>query len=291
MNQVMGQPSTSGDLTIDADVIRACLGDHRNADRCEFPTVLGADPGGSATTGAIIHVCALRHLRDGRHLVIRVGHVVGWQALHDLMSLLNVQVAVVDGAHDPTKGREFCEAFPGRVWLAYYLTQPVKGDAPVKPDRKTRTLNLDRTATLDLSASRLLQQQDMLPLCDAATHQEMVLQLTAMQRGEEIGADGLPRAYWQETRPDHLRHAHNYATVAALYLASFPSLPEGWAGMGPVPGHEVTGLNVETGQVETRRLRAPSDPPSVAGSGRPTEPPGDLVARMYPALKRKPPAA
>ena len=195
LNQVMGQPSTSGDLTIDAGVVQACLGDHRNAERCEEPTVLGADPGGSAVTGAVIHICVMRRLPDGKHQVVRMGHVLGWEALSQVMELMNVRVAVVDGAHDPTKAREFCEAFPGRVWLAYYLTQPVKGDEPVKADRRTRTLNLDRTATLDLSASRLLRQQDVLPLCDAATHQEMVLQLTAMQRGQEIANDGLPRAF------------------------------------------------------------------------------------------------
>ena len=211
LNQVMGQSSTSGELTIDEDIIQACLGEQLNAERDDGPCFMGVDP------GAVIHVAVGGRSAAPRQYV-RMGHVDTWEQLAQLMALFNVQMAVVDGAYDATKAREFAAQFPGRVWLAYYTTQPIKGDEPVRRSTKQRRLDLDRTATLDVSAQRLVMQQDSLPRCDFATHQEMVSQLTAMVRGTETGADGRPRAFWQEVRADHIRHAHNYATVAAELL-------------------------------------------------------------------------
>jgi hypothetical protein len=143
-----------------------------------------------------------------------------------------------------------------------------------------------------MSAARLLNQQDALPRCDYATRLEMVQQLTAMVRGTRLGSDDLPQHYWQEMRDDHLRHAHNYATVAATIMTSAPKVPDvlkqaGGHGMMQV----ITGINAVTGKEGTVVAKQyPQEPPGVIDerTGRAVGwlDPGDVYA---PLKKRKPP--
>jgi hypothetical protein len=55
-----------------------------------------------------------------------------------------------------------------------------------------------------------------------------------MQRGMQTGPDGPPRAFWAETGPDHLRHAHNYPTVAADLVGN--DMRVSYVRQGPMPG-------------------------------------------------------
>ncbi len=226
-NQVMGQPAASEELAVNEAVVQACIGEHRPAERDDGPCFLGADP------GRVIHYCIGKRLPDGQRQYLQVGSVPTWEALADLMPLFNVRLAVIDGAYDATKAKEFSHRFPRRVLLAYYPRQPIKGEDPVVINEDSRLVYLDRTTTLDIAADRLILQRDVLPMADHATHREMVAQLTAMQRGMEVGTDGIPKAFWAETGPDHLRHAHNYASVAAEQMGG--DMKISYVRQGPLP--------------------------------------------------------
>ncbi len=285
INQVMGQPSTSGELTIDEAIINACMGEHRDADADAGPCFLGADP------GAVIHYMIGKRADDDRHKYVSVGHVNTWDGLHRLMDLFNVRCAVIDGAYDPTKAREFVAAYPGRAWLAYYPSQPIRGTEPIRSDRNQRKVDLGRTDTLDVSAARLIEQRDILPRCDYDTHRELVSQLTAMVRGTKLGANNLPVNFWQEVRADHLRHAHNYATVAATLGGGIPSLPDVYKNM-PAGGSIVTGIDAVTGKEVTLSARDYVIEPEgvIDRDPRAPIPPGPAsdaaIIATYPAMKK-----
>ena len=282
LNQVMGQPSTSGDLTIDEAVIEACIGEQAAVTASDGPCFMGADP------GAVIHYMIGRRLPGGHHEYIAVGHAQTWDDLHQVARLCGVRCVVIDGAYDPTKAREFVTTFPGRGWLAYYPNQPITGSEPITLNRDLQRVLLGRTDTLDMSAGRLLDQRDILPRCDYATHREMVSQLTAMVRGTKLGANNLPVHFWQEVRDDHLRHAHNYATVAATIMGNVPEMPAVLKGAAGGPTQEITAFNADTGREETVVVkRQVQEPPGVIDEQTGSAQSAVDVGAVYPALAKK----
>jgi hypothetical protein len=156
------RPSTlnySGTARVDMSI-----GEHAAVTADDGPCFMGADP------AAVIHYVVGKRLPEGRHQYLAVGHATSWEELRHVAALLNVRCVVIDAAYDPTKAREFVASFPGRAWLAYYPTQPIKGAEPVRTNRGEHRVDLGRTDTLDMSAARLLEQRDILPRCDYATH-------------------------------------------------------------------------------------------------------------------------
>lgn len=289
LNQVMGQPATTPGLEIDPELIARLWGSHRQQERSEGPCFLGADPGGGVKGGLRIHFAVGKREGD-RHVWLRMGHVGSWEELDGLMAAFNVRTAVVDGAFDATPAREFCKRYPRRCWLAFYANQPIKGREMVRLNREQRVADLDRTGVLDDSANRLIMQLDVLPRGSAAEDREIATQLCAMVRGMETGGDGLPKAYWRETGPDHLRHAHSYGTVAAgLFEQGAPpvELVRQAAGIGA--GHMITAINQSTGQLETVEVRSARDivePTGLESLQSPGEAALALAERTYPALVR-----
>ena len=117
-------------------VVDACIGETRLADQDDGPCFLGVDPGRVIhyVIGKRLAVVGDRRLRDKRRRsaeglttrsqYLRVDSVPTWEALANLMSLFQVRMAVIDGAYDATKAKEFSHKFPKRVLLAY------KGEVP-----------------------------------------------------------------------------------------------------------------------------------------------------------------
>ena len=214
-NQVMGWPATSGELTVDEAILEACTDwDRPAADSAiSTRTFLGADP------GRVIHYQIGQFGPKGTHVFLRIGEAKTWEDLAAVMEVYRVRLAVVDGAYDPTKAQEFARKFKNRVWLSYYAPAEVKGE-PIRRSKEYGYLNVDRTVSLDNSANRLIMGDDRFPkFADERDRAAWVSQMTAMVRGVKQAADGSIEFFWQETRPDHYRHAHNYATVAATIMA------------------------------------------------------------------------
>jgi hypothetical protein len=159
-----------------------------------------------------------------------------WDGLARLMRAFRASICVVDALPETTKAGDFARDFPGRVLLAYYPTMPIKGSDPIRENKAEQKVDLDRTVTLDQSAQRLIEQRDLFCPMPDQDRREFTLQMTAMQRALVTGADGRPVARWQETRADHYRHAHNYATAAAALAGhTINRLPEVYrAGAQPI---------------------------------------------------------
>jgi plasmid stability protein len=227
MNQVCGVSATSGELEIDEEVLAGCV----DLDREESTSAgggrvfLGADPG-----KVISWVVGVEGADDTR-LYLRAGEAETWADLEQVMKVYRVRLAVVDGAYDPTAAQEFAKKFPRRVFLTYYAKQPLKGTTPVRESEQKGYLDLDRTVTLDRTANRLIMGQDRFPrFGDGRKWERFVSQMTAMVRGvreeeDSLTAEKMRLFFWQEIRPDHWRHAHNYATVAADIMQGKTGVP------------------------------------------------------------------
>jgi len=226
-NDVLGLPKSSGELAINADVLA--------------PLMVGYPQWEAAPEGEVCFAGVDQSPRENEHRVMIGGidaegchnyvHLerCGWERLHDLMSLFRIQFLVVDAMPETSQARKLRDAFPGRVFLAWYANQPLQAaDAQsvvIDKTRREESVKLDRTAVLDRSARRLILQEDYFPGMDARTRDAFMSEMTNMSRATELDAHGQPVAKWLAVGPDHYRHTHSYATVAAEMLAR-------WGGRG-----------------------------------------------------------
>lgn len=211
-NDVLGLPKASGDLALNQETMAQALVGFPPAARADR-SFAGCDQSPKPDNHRVmIGVVDAEGCTAYVHL-----EVCGWDRLAELMTLFNVEVLVVDALPETSKARELRDAFPGRVYLAYYPNQAVlkrANEDNIVLNRRDGQVDLDRTATLDQSARRLRMGQDFFCAMPAALRTQVVTEMTNMVRGTEKDDHGQPRSFWAATGPDHWRHAHNYATAA-----------------------------------------------------------------------------
>jgi hypothetical protein len=287
-NQVCGQQATSGELTIDEEVLSNCVDQERlEAEIAAGGRVfLGADPG-----RVISWVVGVERANDTR-VYLAAGEADGWAELEAVMRTYRVRLAVVDGAYDPTAAQAFAKKFKRRVLLTYYAKTPLKGE-PIRESKTKGYLDLDRTVTLDRSANRLIMGLDRFPrFPDLHQWERFVSQMTAMVRAVREEDDGTRVFFWQEVRPDHWRHAHNYATVAADIMQGKTGvpIPESLQKMLGTSGERMVAVEQATGKpqaivvekVDANQIENIQNAPMHNATG---QRPGTLAEEMYPALK------
>ena len=147
------------------------------------------------------------------------GEVEGFEGLGLVMKRFNVERCVIDALPETTKAREFQGSQrQGVVWLAYYVTQRIgtKRAEPVQWNPEEGVVNLDRTRTLDLTLAGFYDGVSTLP-ANARAVRDYYGHLTALVRVvEESGAGRQKVARYVDTGADHLAHAENYVSVAAM---------------------------------------------------------------------------
>ena len=259
-NHVLGLPATSGELLVDEEIVSRLLG---RTERCEIhdgPCFAGVD------VGQILHICIGHQAPDGTRLYHWVGET-DWANLDQLLKLHNVRVCVIDALPETTMAQALARTFRRRVLLAYYTTQPIKGGEPIKADWGQSRVDLDRTVVLDRSAERLIMERDVFCPLPHEQRKQFVEQMTAMARATEQDAQNRPRVVWQQTGPDHYRHAHSYATVAADLMAGMGSSVTILRQGGPVIGSQFRSPNGQ--QVG---MRHEEEPPMLDQYGQPVDP-------------------
>lgn len=241
-NDVLGLPKASGELAINEDVLAQVM--------------VGYPQWEAAPEGVVCFAGCDQSPRENEHRVL-IGAIdgegchsyvhlerCGWDRLAELMHLFRVQFLVVDAMPETSQARKLRDAFPGRVFPAWYSINALQNaDAQsviIDRTRREESVKLDRTAVLDRSARRLIMQEDYFPGMDARTRETFVAEMTNMSRATELDAHGQPQARWIAVGPDHYRHTHTYATIAAEMLAR-------WSG-----GLDITYLDLTPGTVEKK---------------------------------------
>lgn len=267
-NEVLGLPKASGDLAVNEEVLAKVMVGFPPVARSEEPTFAGCDQSPRPDNHRVL-IGTID--AEGAHSYIHL-EVCGWDRLAELMHLFNIQRLVIDAMPETSKARELAAQFPNRVYLAWYAAQPLKGAdrENIVLDRREHKVNLDRTATLDHSARRLELQQDFFCAMPADLRRLFVTEMTNMVRGTEVDEHGQPRSFWQNTGPDHWRHAHNYATVAGHLFARWSGGPKVTSlEIGPGLPREVE--DPQTGRKLTVRPGHIPVPEGVVGPGTPVE--------------------
>jgi len=267
-NQILGLPKSSGELAISEETMAKVLVGFPALERSEQPTWAGCDQSSAENRHRVL--IGLDDA-DGAAAYVHV-EVCGWDRLADLMHLFNIERLVLDALPETSKARELQQQFPGRVYLAYYPTMPVKkptheGTFTLDRKRNADLVNIDRTASLDVSARRVRTEQDTFCALPAELRKTLVAEMCNMARGVEMDQHGQPRAFWQNTGPDHFRHAHNYATVARALFQLGTGGPEyvsialdGWS--------EREVVDEETGETHVIRPGYIPMPEGVVGPGK-----------------------
>lgn len=238
-NEVLGLPKSSGELEISEEILAQVMVGFPPAVESDQPTFAGCDQSPKENS----HRLLIGTIDAEGAFAYMHAEVCGWDRLAELMRLFHIDVLVIDALPESSKARELREQFPGRVYLAWYPSQPVKrGEAEnIRLDRRAGEVQLDRTATLDVSARRLRLQQDFFCAMRAKVRETFIAEMMATARAMERDDDGQPHARWISTGPDHFRHAHNYATVAGLLFSTWGSGPSMTSlDLGTSPEPEVT---------------------------------------------------
>lgn len=217
VNQDLGLPykPRGGQLTM--ETLDACIRDYAHG------PVAGERPFMGVDVGKVLHVVVRGPLNaSGERPQRFAGEAESFAELGILMKQFNAQTVVIDAAPETHKAREFQAQWPdGRVWLARYTegSGEERYSDPVRWDKKEGIVSMDRTRCLDMTFARFRVQENTLPangrdLRDYYDH--LLAQTRIVDDPTKRGRSGKAVARYVNDRPDHLGHAENYCTAAAM---------------------------------------------------------------------------
>jgi hypothetical protein len=189
--------------------------DHLNfirSDDSQSVTAMGVD------VGRLLHV-VIRSMRveaDRGRAQIWAGSVRQFDELDALMLRYNVECVVIDALPETRMALSFQQRHPpGRVWLAYYFSDPKRVD-PITWNYSDGQVSIDRTRSLDSLLAGFASGELTLPrhardVEDCYAHWQSIRRvLRKDSKGNEIPA-------WVEVGADHMVHAENYVRAAILH--------------------------------------------------------------------------
>lgn len=226
-NQDLGEPYTPRGGRLTDTVLDWCRRDYGMGAVQGERTTMGVDVG--SLLNVVIRGPASPE--TGERPLRFAGAVPEFGDLARLMREYNVRRMVIDALPETRKAREFQAAFgKGRVWLAYYTTQPTgtRKESAIDLDWGEGVMNLDRTRTLDAMFAGFYEPETRLLPANARDIRDYYAQLKAPVRVLETTARGDLVARYVEEGADHYAHAENYEQVA------FMAFGNDWEG-GPLP--------------------------------------------------------
>lgn len=209
-NYDLGISYSSATTVLSRETIYRCVGDHHFMDGAlGSKFVMGVD------VGTMLHYWIEEvQVGDKPARVVKVDFCKSFDTLHQLMRRFNIQCCVIDARPESRKAKEFAEAYRyGRVWRCDYEYHGLKS-----PQRNwnERLLRADRTISMDISHGRFIAGDFVLPKGFMTKYGgEIVKHLTCIARVKEVRPNGSEVYVWDnQNKPDHWRHAANYATIA-----------------------------------------------------------------------------
>lgn len=143
-----------------------------------------------------------------------IGEVDDFGKVAELMHRYQVNMCCVDHEPEGRLARALAEQFPGRVYLAHFITP--RSTMMFQPDADMRTVGVKRTELLDATFDAIRQQRNLLP---AEKPPRYVDQMQALSRVKVEAAGGMERGEYQSVAPDDFAFAEAYDTLALqVYL-------------------------------------------------------------------------
>ena len=207
-NHVLGIPwLSSEDKVSEAQVLSLCDPQILMRGDSVVPTVMGIDQGSK------LHCVVLLPTGDKQRLVW-CGELDNFEQVDNVITKFKVSEFVIDALPEMRKARELVEKHKYKGWLCYYNDNQ-KGNYAWKEDDRivsvNRTESLD-VGTLSIHRCRLLLPQRVPMIEMFAKHCSNIAKVC-----EEDQETGAKKYSYKRLGPDHLRHAFNYAQIAASH--------------------------------------------------------------------------
>jgi hypothetical protein len=208
-NQDLGMIYSPKGGRITKEVLDKCKRDYATGFIPDKSSCMGVD------VGSLIYVVIRSQpdLETGERDLIYAGPVDTFLALANLIRKFNVGLCVIDALPETRKAREFQEAFPTQVWLAYYTGQKAGSKKPeeLQWNKDDGIVIIDRTRMIDTTFARFYSMENTLPP-NAEDIKEYYSHLISPVR--IIEDDNI--AKYINSQPDHYAHAETYCTAASM---------------------------------------------------------------------------
>lgn len=171
------------------------------------PAVIGID------VGVPFYACGLRGTKD-RVDIAHLSQLRGWASVYELTDRFPMATIVIDCAPETNAAREYRAAYGDRVILCRYDDRKT----PYLWDEEAGEVHVNRTESLDAS-HRLLATQGRANLPRRSPEVELFAEQCAniARKMEVHKVTGTRRYVWAKLKPDHYRHAFNYAVIGLTH--------------------------------------------------------------------------
>lgn len=209
-NQVLGMPYEAEGATLLTTDLNNCTRNYKVPYRA-------GDCFAGADVGEKIHMIISKRYKDKLRYVW-IGTVSDFlgpiDSVEHLMKKFNIQVLVIDAKPETRKVKELIEAFPTKVFAAYYPTRKFDIQNYFMYDDFKSEVYIDRTISLDYLVNDIQNEEIELP-SNAKYIPEFYQQMTSSIRVTEVNSrTGQPVARWMERGSDHFFHTANYNRMA-----------------------------------------------------------------------------
>nr|WP_239559154.1 terminase gpA endonuclease subunit [Sporohalobacter salinus] len=216
-NSKLGLSYVSEGDKLSKDQIKDFITDYKTTSDTDRYRSMGVD------VGNYLHYVISEPGQNGYKKTVKVGKVVDFTDLDQLIKNYNVKVFIIDMKPEKREAKKLVKRMRK---LAFGLMCDYKDDydQSIKINRNNRIVKVDRTESFDRSLGRFYQGTIRLP---QDTMEEYITHLSNLVRVlEEKGRTGEKVSRYKNTGPDHLGHANNYDELALRVLKSISSKNE-----------------------------------------------------------------
>jgi hypothetical protein len=148
--------------------------------------------------------------------VIWAGEITTFDQLDELILKFNVKQAVIDALPETRNSRFFVEKHKHKAFMCFYNDNQ-KGAYAF--DEEIRQVLVNRTESMDVGQDMILKQKISLPQRNPMMEMLALHCANVAKVPEENKETGSIRLKYLKLGPDHLRHALNYALIAASRMS------------------------------------------------------------------------
>lgn len=207
MNSSLGRAYIPAENRLNPQDVYACCGQDPMLTKHEGPTCMGVD------VGTYLHVVIAQRTTRKTLKIIHMGRVESFNDLHDLARDFNVKSAVLDLYPEKRKVVEFQKSENFSVFGCRYQDNRSAG---IGWDERERVVVADRTEICDMSHEQIRDPGGLILPRRCQEVDQFVKEVCNMVKVLEEDADTGSRIYrYKGRKPDHYRHALNYAILAA----------------------------------------------------------------------------
>ena len=143
-----------------------------------------------------------------------MGEADSFDKIEELIQLYGVNMTVIDHEPDGRSAMRVAERFPGRVYLAHFITP--RSATPFSVDPEMRAVGVKRTHIIDAMLDSIRQQRNLLP---DSKPPNWAKEMQALNRVTNELSDGGIRAEYVSVAKDDYAFAEAYDTLALqVYL-------------------------------------------------------------------------